>query len=253
MDNIPEREQPKPERVIQLNQEFHPFDPKYTVDRKPYFPRSPQSQSIESSIQLNLEGANFPLRIEASNYSNPLFNHWGQVMTPFDPELGYQIDYDDLNLATRREKINRLGAPKLFETIDPKKAPYLFEMFTIGKHLNEVGLNKKRGVDKFEFPKDTKDLLRKLRLHVFFPKLKFEGKISEYDIENGWINFSHFYPADSGPLAEGKYEDIGDEEWFTQESLFLFLPSDPEKLAQIRARFVLVEEEPRGESKFDPL
>ena len=246
IDNKPEAtEQPKPERTVSLGEEFHPFDPKYTVYR-PEIRGSYEEIPIKSPIQLNLEGTNFPLEIEASSHSDRLFNNWGMCITPFDPELGYQIDSDDLNLATRRKKLKRLG-DKLLETINSEKAPYLFQMSAIERNLNKVGLNKKRAEDtyEYEFPKDTIDLLRRLRLHVFFPKLRFEGKIDELFIKDGSIHFFDFYPADTGPLPVGD-EEIDVEGWLIRDGLFLALPSDPEKLAQIRARFVLVEEQPQG-------
>lgn len=33
MDNVSEREQPKPERIISIGEKFQPFDRQYTIDR----------------------------------------------------------------------------------------------------------------------------------------------------------------------------------------------------------------------------
>lgn len=223
MDNISEREQPKPERVIHLGEEFHPFDPKYTIDVKPtdIKPTSIKQTGIKSSIQLNLEGKNFPIKITAiKDKRNEFFNEWGNVMTPFDPGLGYQIDSDDLlSFETRRQKTIRLK-PKLTEHIDSEKTPYFFR------------INSRRTV------KDTTDLLRRLRLHVFFPELRFEAAIPKSLIEGGPIIegghiiedsplFYMFYPADTGPLPEAGHTELNDQMPFLREGFLLYVPSDP--------------------------
>ena len=81
------------------------------------------------------------------------------------------------------------------------------------------------------------DLLRRLRNLVSFPESRFEARPDETMLNKGEIHFVDYYPTDSGPLPTT--ENNSD----VREGFSLYLPSDPEKLAQIRARFVLAPEE----------
>lgn len=235
MNNIAETKenQPKPIREIQIGQDFHPFDPAYTTQN---ISGLGHKQS-KSSIVLNIE-SNLKIPININTYASR--TQKGHAITPFDPALGYQIDSEDLELERRLAKTKRLE-DELRQNIDFAKAPLHISVWSDGDLLHELGLNKKHKLSGYQFSQEMSDLLRRLRLLVYFPKSKFEAKPWETSLDLGGIYFREFYPIDSGPLPTSKtYRGSGPQEGFS-----LFLPSDPEKLAQIRARFVMVEEQPQ--------
>jgi len=231
MDNIPEREQPKPEREISLGQDFSLFDPKHTIKS-----RSQNEVTIfKSPIRLNLENnLETPLNIHAS--TSPTYK--GESITPFDPELGYQIDSEDLKLETRIQKMKRLH-DTLNRKIDFSKAPLYLAIY---KHefdsTYRLGLNEESKRNSVLagnlFPQEMFDLLKRLRVLVSFPEGKgaFEAKSSLRELGHGSISFDNFYPVDSGPLPVDNDLRLG----VLHEGFLLVLPSDPEKLAQIKAR-----------------
>lgn len=238
MDNIPEREQPKPERIVSLGEDFSLFDPEYTI-----LSRSQNEVTIfKSPIKLNLENnLQTPLNIHA--LTSPTYK--GESITPFDPELGYQIDSEDLKLETRVQKMKRLH-DVLNRKIDFSKAPLYLAIYkydfdsTYRLNLNEES-KRDSVVAENLFSQEMFDLLKRLRALVSFPEGKgaFEAKSSLKELEHGSIMFDNFYPIDSGPLPTPA-EDAG----IIREGFNLFLPSDPGKLSQIKARFVLAEEQP---------
>ena len=59
-NNPPEREQPKPQRNVNLGEEFRPFDQRYARQDVSRIPIAKQSKS---SIVLNIENLKVPLNI----------------------------------------------------------------------------------------------------------------------------------------------------------------------------------------------
>ena len=222
MDNSKEIKelQPKPERVITLGEEFHPFDPAENQIEKGEAFRD--VNQLSSRIIL-FAGTNlkFPLRIIAFPGISPKTH----AITPFDPEVGYQITYEDLNWQSRIKKLERLSREKLGEFIEFSKAPLYLKVTDFPfKWTSSVP--------------EERAILDSLRLFVWFPKGSFEGKPHTTNVPDS--SFAMFYPQDTGPLP---MEDISIH---LKAGFYLFLPSDPEKLSQIRAMFVLVEEETQG-------
>lgn len=217
MDSITETEQPKPERIVKLGEEFQPFDPSYVtveVDKN----ITDNVNKFRSLIQLDLGDKKIPFMI----YTSPSLVSWGKSITPFNTELGYQIDSQDLNLEDRTQKYKRLMG-KMTEKMYYQEAPLYLEI------ESEVQISEARDLD----------LLSRLRAYFLFPGSRVEGKPEESLSKSPRIHINNFYPIETGPLPENK------RLWrILDEGFFLFLPSDPEKLAQIRARFVLAPEEP---------
>lgn len=248
MDNIPEKEQPKPERVVSLGEEFQPFDPRYL--KREYRREIPRE--FRSEIVLNTENG-LKIHIDINTYG--LKRIKGRAITPFEPELGYQIDSEDLKLESRLAKIERLKT-QLEQDIDFVKAPLLLSIYMSDSDytlLYEWGLNKEQIA---EYRKEIPKLLRKLRILISFPTSRFEARANENQHLN-ITDWSLFYPIDSGPLPTSEppiplarkleIPEIGESFPFILdigEGFSLFLPSDLQKLAQIRARFVLAEEKP---------
>lgn len=160
-------------------------------------------------------------------------------MTPFDPEIGYQIDSEDLKLDSRQRKTERLKN-ELEKVIDFSKAPLFLNIQAHDTTLNELGLNEEDEAVRlrYKFSEEMLDLLNRLRVLVSFPEGLYAARSWKTRLSLGGIDFRFFYPGDSGPLP------IKSESFGLFEGFHLFLPSDPEKLSQIRARFVMVEEQP---------
>ncbi len=225
MDNMQERKelQSKSERVIALGEEFQPFDPKYATPNIIYHDKP----SIQLKIDDNLK---IPIRISAYICHAQKINS----ITPFEPELGYIIDSEDLNLESRLVKIRRLDK-ELRQDIDFGKAPLNLSIGSGGSMLNELGLNREGLLYGYEFSQEMLDLFKRLRILIFFPESRFEARPK---LDRGEISFQDYYPIDARPLPIPEtYSTLDPREGFS-----LLLPSDPEKLAQIRARFVMVEE-----------
>jgi len=226
MDNIPEREQSKSERVISLGEKFQPFDPRYLTKNR-----------FDSSIILNM-GNRFkiPFKIDAIFIYEE--NYRGNVLLPFGPEEeSYPINSEDFDYDMRLKKLERMSE-ELDKFIDRDKNPIDFLLNARDYELNKLGLNEKHGAEYLP-SLEMLDLFKGLRFILDAPKARLEARPNSHFLKEGDVNFMTFYPVDSGPLADTpRYED-------REGGLVLSLPSDPEKLAQIWAKFVLAEEEPR--------
>ena len=225
IDNKPEAtEQPKQERIISLGEEFHLFDPQYKIQRQ--HSERFETDGFVSTIILNVKDVKIPIDINALASIEAPFS-----ATPFDPEIGYQITPEDFT-PDRDKKIEGM-----YHQLE--KAPLELYITSDPMRLNQEGLNKKIGEYQNQFSSDMLGLLNKLRILLIFPTGAFEAKPEFDDIARNLISFFEFYPVDSGHL----YSIFGENgtKW---EGVNLFLPSDPEKLAQIRARFVMVDEQP---------
>ena len=220
MDNIPEREQPKQERIVSLGEEFKPFQ----LDRTEIIKRK-IGYDFNSLLKLNIkDGLQFDFRF--LSMSDRGLKAMG--ITPFDPELGYQIDSDDLTLDTRIKKFRNL-----MDTGD---------YIDFSKASNVIVVMHLLSRDDIPISHSMLDLLKKLRLYVFFPTSRYESKYWDNylepstDAKGPWL--SHFYPLDTGPLPTDIIQP------YMNSGLKLYVPADLEKLSQIRARFVLAEEQP---------
>lgn len=250
MDNIPEREPLGPELVTErfLDKEFTIFDPKYT--RKAFNPerdKYPEFDSPITMLRLN-EDISIFLAIFArdaqdmfSGQDEQHFLNKEHVLTPFDSHVSYHITSEDLNLESRLNKIRTLHK-ELQEKVDFSKAPLNLDVGDATELLDP------KEYEFSEFSVQDLDLLRRLRMLLICPKGSFEARISQRSLESPQyygIHFEEFYPVDSGPLPaiykpEETYKyGVG----FTGEGFLILLPSDPEKLAQIRAKFVMVDKQ----------
>lgn len=234
MDPNPEQEQ-QLKVVRHLNEEFDLFGSSHGIGK---FKDHLGIESFHSSIYLDLEGVKVPLDLYTVGAECPRVN----AFTPFNPELGYQIDSDDLQLETRIKKLQRADRE---QRIDFSKAPIFIHIGTDSFYLHKHGLNTKLKdplLHLYKFPKEMLDSLRRLRVLVFFPTQHFEARPEEIQLGWGGISFDDFYPIDLGPLPTAKPEAfLGRLK--LREGLKLFVPSDFEKLKQIRVKFVLIDKE----------
>ncbi|EKD65350.1 MAG: hypothetical protein ACD_50C00115G0008 [uncultured bacterium] len=232
MDSTPEKEQPKSEREVSLGEDINPFDPEY-------------APGFTCAIKLNIgERLKIPLEISAMlglDMDDPERENY---ILPFNPEEGYPIDPADFNIKTRIEKVERMR-DELKKPIDINTADnsVLLFIWSDTHELKRVGFNKELEDKKLEFPGEMQDLLKRLRVLINIPgRGRFEARPDQYFLSNhGEILFLEYYPADFGPLAtSNEYTNV-----LALEGFSLGLPFDQEKLKDIRARFVLAEEEPK--------
>ena len=218
MENTKDLE-PKQERIISLNQEFHPFDPTYTEEKKIYRNSPPR---ILTNIILDLGAFKLSLKIDADPEDDlPKTN----TITPFNPDDGYMITNEDFDLEKRKQKKVPLIDPVtgFAEVIDFLKNPFCLNIDTPGYDLERSG----------SVSPELLSILERLKVQVSVGQGNFESRYFVHEL----LFFDNFYPHDTGPLPEDM--DSGLEEGFN-----LALPNDPEKLATIRMKFVLAEDPP---------
>lgn len=238
MDAYLENEQPKPEEVKNLNEKFHPFDP------------------IGPSITIRLA---LPGWERADELPIGISTDWSRarnidVITPFNPNEGYQITNEDFELNRRREKLKHLTKSPLNENIAPfylDVRSYISPRGKLSSLLQEPENPFNNSIDPKIFP-----FLRRLRAQVFFPSSdkgipmgdpnyhpasSFESKPSLLYLKTGTIKWEHFYPLDTGPLATNDPEE--ESVSATPAGLSLYLPRDSAKLMQIEMRFILLPEQ----------
>lgn len=196
------------ETEVTLNKEFKLFDPRFTIlDHKQEMFGGKKYVS-----QRALRRDKIPdLKFDAEN--NPAHLEKILAFTPFNPEEGYQLDERDMKKEERNKKI-----------ID----------FDTRKYIGQRFANSYLTVESHGIDPNLHEALSLLRLQLFPPGLSFEGKPREDYLEKGAFIFTHFYPLDTGELP-GR---IKTNRYSLREGLILAVPSDLEKLEQIRARFV---------------
>lgn len=224
MDAINEKreQQPKPEtiRLEQIFQLIRPerLTPTVTVWRGFSRPVSlevfPENKPIPFDIYLN--------NIIQNNIS-PILPDW---ITPLNPGDGYQITNEDFNPKSRYAKLRKVGS----------QPPKIEDGFYLT--LSSKG----------ELPKDENVLkeLQRLRVHLFFPNWggSYESQPAGDVSERRTLEFSHFYPLDTGPLPQLSNKEMVLGSLRPYKGHMIGLPKDMNKLSQIEAAFVL---DPRTE------
>lgn len=220
MDNIPEREQPKPE-VVKPGQNFQLFKPENLVLT---FYSNMQRRGFASSVNLDLFSGSVPISFDIDLTYGSILPSW---ITPFNPDTGYQITNEDSDPKSRYAKLSRLSpTPRLKN----------------GFHLSFSSK------DKLSKDENALKELQRLRVYLFFPSGSYESQPAGDISEINALEFSHFYPLDTGPLPQLPEEEIivGRIRPYKGHIIGLLedLPDDMSKLSQIRARFVMADEQP---------
>jgi len=276
MDSMREREGRRPEGNVFIGQEFPLFGPESTIPT-----HLDNIYNNISMFDLNInKNLCIPLDVILRRQEGSSTGH-DIGFTPFDPELGYKISPEDYNPETRKAKLEQvLNKIKL---INYSELPFNLLSLEVGNYdvedLNRIGINKKvywleehRSEDPkanlvkrfiamirnvtilkktyglingphYRFPPETLDAVKRLRLLLAFPTGSFAARPNEINLyDNGALTFSHFYPSDQGPFpkipkTDTLYQGIHD-------GLQIFILKDPKELKQIRAKFVLVEDQP---------
>lgn len=235
MNESSEQENQK-ERVVRLNEEFLFFDPNTT--RKEFNQGSKVNQFFGSIITLDTEGLLPQFKVDFNAF--PSRTDKVNAITPFDPDEGYRISNEDLNLETRIKKLQEMKA-ELSQQVDFAKAPLHLEV-----QNSAVSRDFGKGyLDRFD--SETLRQLSQLRVQVRFPNgLEFEASPDLTSLILGQLKFKKFYPVDTGPLPAPK-DDIEQLMTKMQEGFGLYVPSDKDKLTQIKAKILLTQEEKADE------
>lgn len=258
MVDIERQEQPKAERIIQLGEEFHPFDPKY-VQKKIHSSKYAKLEGgiphievfYSPRIVLDLENKYRVSSTVSAQYGLPYYHDgpvgrlhqdYGalakhNVLTPFDPKSGYQINSQDFNIAHRIDKVRRAISKQVRREQQYRNVDVPLKLFAPAST---------------EFPfKLPLNMIEALKMQVFFGEKSFEAAVGPgITAASGYtFYFDVFYPTDKGPLSTtnkgDRLDTLEDTGLGLREGLYIFLPSDSEKLSQIRAKFVLAEQDPQ--------
>lgn len=222
-DNTKKEQQIKPVRIIELGQEFMPFDP--------------DAGSNGDHIKLKIDNMEIALSIHKPKISGLLYH----ALTPFDPELGYQITTEDLTLESRMKKLQEIE-----EKLPEDYVKKINEKAPLGLRIANTiyGFDSRTDLDS-----DQILALKKINLQIRVGGMRLEGKNQK---DAGFFEYNSFYPFDTGPLptdpTQNRYSNRITRA-MTSEGLPLLLPEDPKKLEQIRMKFALAPEEPEQMQK----
>jgi hypothetical protein len=233
MEGPKENIQPKQE-VVYINKAFQIFKPERTYPEL----RGTNNQRVGygSNVILEIDQDAGKTKIPFRFYTQRGTASRTNVITPFNPELGVNVDMRDLSKYLRKEKVLSLKdedkeAPKdIFHPLAPGS-------LHVDGRTTEVMKNPETGEQ--ELPKDSS--LNSLRLVLKFPNgISLESSPEIPQIFKNRMDFYKFYPTDFGKLAGMTTEEIIKEKNAFFEGLFLFLPDDPQLLSQINATFALL-------------
>lgn len=250
MDSGPsERGIPSSEETIFLDRSFLPFDPRFVVWSEDGF----ETNLILSTKTL----PPFPLQARALLLHSPKLASVIEPpkstslsgITPFDPEVGYQITKEDTNPQARKEKVKLLRQQGGKDISD--KVQLWLSFFTSAEELEKAGIVTRlmRDWDREQVPyfvaknSDYYNFLKSLRLNLSFPTgVVCESRPEAFGAKNEIIHieFMNFYPLDTGPLPSlGIFEGVMPPVF---EGFEVLLPNDLEKLKQIEARVYTAEQ-----------
>ncbi|GEM_PF-2125008 len=220
-------------KEIDLGIKFFLFDPENTRDSD----RDRKHEGFFSSKVLH-SGVipPFGVDVEATTYYKPI----GIEITPFNPDISYQFTEEDFYPDFKDQKCASLEEKQ-------DNPQYLIESQS---PLNlVVGLGQTdQEIFRLNAPVEAKrDFFGRLRLQLWFPEETFEAQAYQYNIEDAISNSSSIYFSDFYPTAfkDTLKATLQRENAAKSPKLFgnpLQLPSDEDKLSQIRAIFILAEE-----------
>lgn len=226
--------QPQSERIISIGEVFSPFDAQTNnmenTRQRPLIGRD-SGLFMRTTLVID-EDLSIPISISAVDMEERgIAIKKKDVLTPFDPDLGYPVDSEDFILEERKSKLARLEQ-EIKKKIDLAKAP-------LGLQIESVD---KEGRLKIFSPEISKQL-KKLRVLVRAGDMRLEAEPSvSIDLEDGRLGFFFFYPVDTGPLADSLFPLTSGEKPPYPGPLWVNLPKDPEKLKQIKMQFILAED-----------
>lgn len=211
-------------------------------------------------LGISLRGKNIKLRIN-TNIHDCETN--GLQLTPLEPERGYIITSDDLNLEKRRKKL--LEAVRRAEGfgIYPE-FPLAFGVEINSDYFVQDGLAVFQeepvttyGQKCIAYNPDSLLLLYALRCRVIIGDMAFESKLipTPQDLPNEiypkidamlgdhYIYCGDFYPLDTGPLASDSHGTYSQEDDGSDLEIGpgheLFFANDPKQIAKMGVEFII--------------
>jgi hypothetical protein len=233
--------------IVQLGEEFLLFDTSRERTQVRYSDDGAFA-GMRSSIRLEtgfLGG--LPISISAAPDAKARY----AVITPFEREQGYPLDKEDLSLASRVAKMNRLKheLPGAIEGL------YLL-VFVADEDMALNGMLQTLLLESPAPAKDSSSMLRQLFLTLKFSRGSSFTARALFNPQRRLLRFGPFFPSDTGPLpseaatppstgrgalGRGTFSnaDVKKGEDLT-EGCDILLPFDQAKLQTIRARFLFL-------------
>lgn len=233
LEDSGKKESQQPERrVINLGQEFHPFDPSESTVK---IIETTMGYGFKSKIDLEIgEYPNLKIPINIKAKDRDYLATKEQGVTPFNPELGYIIDNKDYSLEERQLKMQSLREKD--QLIDSEEAPFELDIKADDDLLREYGFTKKKSLFRNEFKIDILHILRKIIVQVkFMGEDCFEARpYDPYLATMARLFFDEFYPQKTGRFPTRDFTSDPD---LQKEGVFIYLPRDRTRLKQIRIKF----------------
>jgi hypothetical protein len=164
----------------------------------------------------------------------PTWKDRTQAFAPFAPALGYHITVEDFDPTTRAEKLAAMVAAGMSDI--PGNSLELGAGIPKEEAIR-LGLQEPHPtLDCTRYTPEAFEVLAALRFQLFFPGgIGLEAAPDPHQLAVGEVSFMDgFYPFDFGPLPIPRgYRHL------LSEGLQVAVPSEPNVLQQIKARFVL--------------
>jgi hypothetical protein len=234
--------------IIQLGEEFLPFD---ASRERTQVRHSDDGAFAGMRASIRLETGflgRLPISLSAAPYAKARY----AVITPFNRELGYPLDKEDLALPSRAAKMSRLKS----ELTDVIEGLYLLVFVAREDIASNALLQAFLSQGAAETTRDTSLLLRCLFLTLKFPRGSSFTARALFNPQRNLLRFGPFFPSDTGPLptaaatralpgkgavgrAATQHGNAKQEEDLS-EGCDILLPFEQEQLQTIRARFLFL-------------
>jgi len=186
---------------------------------------------------VRLKTSFLPAALHISITAAPYIMERAAVITPFDRNLGYPLDAEDLSLRSRKAKMSRMK-PELAQSIE---GLYLF-VFAADEDQPFHGMMQSFMLEEARFPTPgNTSLLHHLYLTLTFPNGSSFTARALPDAGRLGMLFNTFFPSDTGPLP---VENTASTKQAVklEEGLKLLLPFQLELLQSIQAAFLFLPE-----------
>lgn len=240
MDSSSEHRENQPQKleIVKLGEEFQLFNPNRTeVTDEGVSDKGLSNRTIGLKAG-ELPTLNFVFRLRPHYGVEPIASRF----YPFDPEKGYKVTNEDYDPRKRAIKASRIFRDYVKEEYATPKKTYgqRYLDFWASLYVSDPSLRLyPNDKERFNFKPEIQKKIEKLRLHLFFPNLSFEGKPDPEYMKKGIPLFDIFYPLDSPPLPTSPSLR---EEWYSSphEGLSVSFPmNNPEYSQSVNGMFVM--------------
>jgi hypothetical protein len=190
---------------------------------------------------IRLKTSFLPSSLNISIATAPYIMERSAVITPFDRNLGYPLDAEDLSLRSRKSKITRMK----LELAGSIEGLYLF-VFAADEDQPFHGMMQSLMMDSVYSPMPgSTSMLHHLYLTLTFPNgSSFTARALPNTNRLGML-FNTFFPSDTGPLPvenPSSSTQVVKSATNMEEGLRLLLPFNLELLQTIQATFLFLPE-----------